>query len=126
MKSQFLVYEMSMKFPFLLGLIVILVACSHSNEDMIEQPVAPWTYPISGYRVIKIQASRSGEKEITRLVGWDEDYYYFDWWDTVSAIGRATGRVERAQFDVENRGALTLEKGRITVRSGQVRTLQLQ
>ena len=92
----------------------------------MEQPTGPWTYPITTYRAVQKVASRTGDKEITRLVGWDVDYYYFDWAQVTLSIGRGTGRVERSQFDLENRGALTLEKGHVTVKNGQVRTLKIE
>lgn len=105
--------------------LFVFVSCATKEEDK-EQPVAPWTYPISEYRVIKTQASRVGELKIARLVGWDKGFYYFDWSQAGVVINRGTGRVDRAQFDLENRGALTLEKGQITISDGQVRTLILE
>lgn len=106
----------------LLSLIFLLVLGACSNEG-IEQPVAPWTYPVSEYRVIKTQAGRKTEGRVTRLVGWDKTHYYFDWSHATATINRGTGRVERKQFDLENKGALTLERGPVTIRNGQVRTL---
>ncbi len=111
-----------MKSLSLIFISLFLAACS-SKEDYAEQPVAPWTYPIMEYRVIKKQAGRTGEKNITRLVGWDKGFYFFDWAQEGAVIGRGTGRVERNQFDLENNGALTLEKGRVKLSGGQVRTL---
>ncbi|MBK1833238.1 hypothetical protein [Roseibacillus ishigakijimensis] len=111
-----------MKLFTLLVASLLLQACA--NEDKYaEQPVAPWTYPISEYRVIQTQAGRPTEVGLTRLVGWDEGFYYFDWSQKEAVIGRGTGRVDRKQFDLENRGALTLEKGPVTLSGGQVRTV---
>lgn len=101
---------------------ILLLSCGGTEENL-EQPVGPWTYPLTNYRAIRAMAQRTGEKEITRLVGWDKDYYYFDWYQEKVAIGRGTGRLTRKQFDVENEGALTLEKGRVAVKRGQVRTV---
>lgn len=104
---------------------LLLLACG-GTEDSSERPMGPWTYPITTYRAIRTMAARSGEKELTRLVGWDEEFYYFDWYQEKVAIGRGTGRLTRKQFDTENRGALTLEKGLVTVKSGQVRTVRME
>ena len=108
-------------------LLTLLVFVSCSFEDKYaNQPMAPWTYPISEYRVIKTQASRVGEQKLTRLAGWDEGFYYFDWTQAGEVISRGTGRVERKQFDLENQGALTLEKGQVIMDGGKVRNLILQ
>lgn len=105
--------------------VVLLSSCAN-KEKYAQQPPAPWTYPISEYRVIKTLAGRGEGDGISRLVGWDEGFYYFDWSKAGATISRGTGRVERKQFDIENGGALTLEKGQITLRGGQIRTLLLQ
>lgn len=105
--------------------LLFAISCS-SEDDYAHQPVAPWTYPISEYRVIKNQAGRTDGKNITRLVGWDEGFYFFDWSQAGAVIGRGTGRVAREQFDLENGGALTLEKGQVTLRNGQIRTLMFE
>ena len=76
--------------------------------------------------MVKTQAGRSDRTKITRLVGWDEDFYFFDWSHAGEVIGRGTGRVAREQFDLENGGALTLEKGQVTLRGGQIRTLKFE
>ena len=102
-----------------------LASCA-VDEDTEEQPIAPWTYPTTEYQVIKTLAGRVGENKITRLVGWDEDYYFFDWSEAGSVISRGTGRVEREQFNVENQGALPLGRGQVAVRGGKVRSLILQ
>lgn len=108
-------------------LLGFLLLASCSNEDKFaNQPVASWTYPISEYRVIKTQAGRSDRTKLTRLVGWDEGFYFFDWSHASEVIARGTGRVAREQFDLENGGALTLQKGQVTLQNGQVRTLVIQ
>ena len=114
-----------MKLLYTLIAFLVLASCAVEDKNK-EQPVAPWTYPISEYRAVKTLASRVGEKKITRLVGWDEGFYYFDWSEAGVVINRGTGRVDREQFDLENQGALTLTKGQITVRGGKVRTLILE
>lgn len=111
----------------LLSLFALLAFTACSNKEKYEnQPVAPWTYPASEYRVIRTQAGRTATGRVTRLVGWDEGFYYFDWSHATAAINRGTGRVDREQFDLENNGALTLEKGQVTTLNGQVRTLTFQ
>ena len=109
---------------FVLSLF-LLISCAN-EEKLANQPTGPWTYPITGYRAIKNLSARKKTNEITRLVGWDEGYYYFDWSLLNAAISRGSGRVDRKQFDHENRGALTLEKGQVTLEKGQVRTLILE
>jgi hypothetical protein len=114
-----------MKLLSFLVALLFLVSCS-SEEEYANQPVAPWTYPISEYHVIKTQVARKDRTKLTRLVGWDEGFYFFDWSHAGEVIGRGTGRVAREQFDVENGGALTLEKGQVTLRNGQIRTLMFE
>ncbi|MGJ8726180.1 MAG: hypothetical protein ACSHYB_16610 [Roseibacillus sp.] len=114
-----------MKLLSCLLVFFVFVSCA-SEEKYADQPIAPWTYPISNYRVIKTLASRVGDQKLARLVGWDEGYYYFDWSHAGEVISRGTGRVDREQFDMENQGALTLTKGQITERGGKVRTLILE
>lgn len=115
---------MGMKILSWLLALVLLSSCAN-EDDYVDQPTAPWTYPISEYRAVRTLAARPPESGITRLVGWDDGFYYFDWSQKEATISRGTGRVDRKQFDIENRGALTLEKGQITLRDGQVRTLVL-
>ena len=113
-----------MKQVFLLLVCLILGACSQrNNSKSVQQPTAPWTYPIIEYRVIRIQAERKGESRVTRLVGWDRGFYYFDWSHATQTINRGTGRVERDEFDEQNKGALSLEKWPLIMYEGQVRTL---
>ncbi len=88
----------------------------------VEQPSLPWTYPIQDYDIIKSQAARRDGNE-TRLVGWDKSSYFFDWSRNNEVIRRMTGRIERKEFDLANNGALTLQKGKITVRNGQIRNV---
>ena len=114
-----------MKLLNILLAFFILASCA-VDEDSEKQPMAPWTYPVTEYRVITTLASRVGETKITRLVGWDREFYYFDWSEAGEVITRGTGRADRKQFDLENQGALTLAESPITVRDGKVRTLALQ
>ena len=113
-----------MKCLTLLLSLVLLASCA--QQDISNQPTGPSTYPETGYRAIKQLAARSQANEISRLVGWDTEYYYFDWSKADAAIARGSGRVLRSQFDTENRGSLTLAKGLLTAKNGQVRTLILE
>lgn len=115
-----------MKILGVLSLLFLFASCSLPDTENQEQPTAPWTYPVSDYQVVKTQSSRRDGKNLTRLVGWDEEFYFFDWSYAGAAITRGTGRVNREQFNLENGGALTLQKGQVTVRNGQVRTLILE
>ena len=114
-----------MKLLTLLIAFFLLASCA-VDEGVEEQPIAPWTYPLIEYRVIQTIAGRVGEGKIARLVGWDQESYFFDWSGHGPVITRGTGRILREQFDLENRGALTLTKGEITLRDGKVRTLVQQ
>ena len=102
-----------------------MISCGGTKEGL-NAPPGIETYPTISYRAVKVMAQRTGPKDITRMVGWDEEFYYFDWYQEELAISRGTGRSERSQFDAENKGALTLEKGNITVKDGQVRTLKFE
>lgn len=111
-----------MRYFFFLS--ALLLFCSCANEDKYkDQPTGPWTYPISEYRAIQIVAGRTEGGDIARLVGWDEGFYYFDWSQKGATIRRGSGRVDRKQFDLENGGALTLQRGNITLAGTQVRTV---
>ncbi|MEM9081817.1 MAG: hypothetical protein AAGC74_14125 [Verrucomicrobiota bacterium] len=77
------------------------------------------------HRVIVNRAGRTNPKEIARLVGWDETFYYFDWYDDSASVGRGTGRVPREDFDATNGGSLLLEKGLVKAKGGQVRNWQV-
>ncbi len=115
-----------MKRLLLLVFLLTLNACSNSQEKNLQPPVASHTYPEAEYRVIQTLASRQEKGRVTRLVGWDQKSYYFDWSHATAIINRGTCKVSREQFDLENRGALTLQKGQVTIQNGQVRTLVLQ
>lgn len=115
--------------PYILAaasaLIFCLGACANDSDDA-EQPLAPATHPVVDYSVIKKLAGRPAEGDLTRLIGWDRDYYYFDWSQQKTSIFRGIGRAERVAFDSENRGGLTLSKGLLTVDGGQVRNLEFR
>lgn len=105
--------------------MLILVACAASDKGL-EAPIAASTYPVIEYDVIKKLASRTTTDDLTRLIGWDRKYYYFDWSQQTTSISRGIARTERPEFDSENRGALTLSKGLLTVDGGQIRNLELR
>lgn len=106
----------------LAGLFALSLNSCGPAEGEVEQPSLPWTYPIQDYDIIKSQAARRDGNE-TRLVGWDKSSYFFDWSRNNEVIRRMTGRIERKEFDLANNGALTLQKGKITVRNGQIRNV---
>lgn len=107
----------------LLIVLGLLLACC-AGEKTEDQPVGPWIYPIVDHGMVLRQAARPGEEEICRLVGWDKDFYYFDWAQENLAIGRGTGRVDREDFDHANGASLMEEKGEVTARGGQVRNVR--
>ena len=106
----------------LLSILGLLAACSPQGQAP-EPPTARWTYPELDYHVLQTLAGRPEEDRVIRLVGWDKEYYYFDWSHATAVINRGTGRVDRKQFDSQNGGALTLTKGEVTLSGGQVRAL---
>jgi len=115
-----------MKRVFFLLLASFFLASCGSSPEGLELPKAARTFPEITYEVVKKLSQRTGHKEITRMVGWDEEFYYFDWYQEGKAIPRGIGRSNRLQFDNKNNGALTLEKGNVTVKNGQVRTLKFE
>jgi len=107
-------------------LVWALVISSCADKGNVEPPLNAVTYPELPYEVIAKFAKRgSGEREQTRLVGWDEEFYYFDWWQDENAIGRGIARINRLGFDEKNRGALQEVKGLLVTRGGQIRNLEI-
>jgi hypothetical protein len=107
-------------------LILGLGGCANSEKEKSEQPAASQTYPPSDYAAVKKMAAREDAGDLTRLVGWDEDFYYFDWSQQKTSISRGIAKVARPDFDIANGGALTLSKGLLTVNGGKVRNLELR
>ena len=103
----------------------LFISCG-GIEDTEHRPIGHQTFPAIDYSAVKRLSQRAGPEGVTRMVGWDEEFYYFDWYQANMAISRGIGRVERLQFDSENKGALTLEKGKVTVKNEQVRTLKFE
>lgn len=108
------------------GLWLLFLSGCATQEDNSKQPLAPESYPVVEHEVIMKLAGRTSTEDLTRLLGWDEEYYYFDWSQQKFSISRGTARAKRLPFDLANRGGLTLSTGLLTVENGQVRNLELQ